>query len=368
MLERVRAMCKAFYGQERQRKALLDLSRRLEVTYMVVDLDNSNKWKATSTMLEKLLRGEALLANFFVAHGATFPAEGVLSDSHFTLAREIYGCLLPVQNASLLLEKDGFMGSSVLPLLSAAARGLAAGAPVQVPQRGQVGQLADVEEAGLSAPARAFRAQLREELEADQRHLAQSRASLLLASSLDPRWRGLHFASAADKASTRAALVEEAVRVASAGPREPKRRRLRRIEDPPPAPLRVPGMERLLANLAEAQAAPEAPGVGEDLQEEVAAAVDAWLGARAEPQSADPLAIWAKVAAGSPAHRFLAPLARKYLAAPGGSGSIERLWSEGRRVLAWNRHALSDTRVSQLLRLKFNMAQLGEWPPRPSEE
>ena len=43
MLERVRAMRKAFYGQERQRKALLDLPRRLEVTYMVVDLDNSKK-------------------------------------------------------------------------------------------------------------------------------------------------------------------------------------------------------------------------------------------------------------------------------------------------------------------------------------
>ena len=252
MLERVRAMCRAFYGQEKQRKALGDLAKRLGVQHQVVDLDNSNKWKATPEMLAKLLRGEALLANFFVAHGANFPSEGVLSEQDFSLAREVYGCLLPIQNASLLLEKDGFAGSSALPLLWAAARGLAEDSPVQVPQRGNVAALEDVEEGALSAPARAFRAKLREELAIDQRHLGQSRSALLVASALDPRWRGLPFASAAERAATRAALVEEAVGATSGAPPEPKRRRLRRIEEAPAA-LRVPGMDRLLSSLSDPQ-------------------------------------------------------------------------------------------------------------------
>ena len=65
----------------------------------------------------------------------------------------------------------------------------------------------------------------------------------------------------------------------------------------------------------------------------------------------------------SPPIRFMIPLARKYLAVPGANGSIERVWSSGRRVLVFNRQSLSSAHVHMLLTLKHNMEQLGMWPP-----
>ena len=55
----------------------------------------------------------------------------------------------------------------------------------------------------------------------------------------------------------------------------------------------------------------------------------------------------------------LAPLARKCLVVPGVNGSIDRVCSVGRRVLASSRHCLAGARVCQLLRLKRNSELVG---------
>ena len=198
------------------------------------------------------LRGEALLSAFFVGEGHTVPAEAVLSEGDFSLAREVYGVLLPVQNTSLLLESDELKGSSALPLMALLSRKLAEGAPVQVPTRGQPDVLASVAEGDLSAGAREFRAALRAELETDLGHLQRSRQTLLCASALDPRWKGLSFASDEERAQVRQRLLDEAVAAARAAspaaPQPPPR--LARLRKIPAQPKAKPGMDGLLVDLA----------------------------------------------------------------------------------------------------------------------
>jgi hypothetical protein len=371
LLERARVLCKAFYNTEKLRGQLLSLARRLEIAHRAIDLDNPNKWKSTPAMLAGLIRSEALLSAFFVEHGHSLPDDAILQAPDFHLARELYGILLPVQNTSLLLEGDAFAGSSVLPLMALLAAALGEASPVQVPERGQVAQLRDVGEASLTRPAREFRAAMRADLSHNERHLRDSRRALLLASSLDPRWKGLAFASAEEREGTRAALTQEALQVLqSRGGQAPPRKlqRLRRQQD---SALKEPGMERLLEGLSALQAPEDGGAAGAREAPAARLARDAvadWLASPLMPPDSSPLEFWGK-AAGPDActssyASILAPLARKYLCAPGASGTIERLWSEGRRVLAFNRHALSEERVGQLLRLKFNMSRVGAWPPK----
>ena len=104
----------------------------------------------------------------------------------------------------------------------------------------------------------------------------------------------------------------------------------------------------------------------ESLREQVSMAVDEWLALPAESTDTDPLEYWREQLSAKTVPRavkFLAPLARKYLAAPGANGTVERLWSDGRRIFSYCRHALSGTRFNQLLRLKHNLEALGSWPP-----
>jgi hypothetical protein len=105
-----------------------------------------------------------------------------------------------------------------------------------------------------------------------------------------------------------------------------------------------------------------------DQEDVVDQAVEQWFSLPSEPADADPLDWWATAVGprglGMTA-AVLAPLARKYLAVPGANGSIERVWSVGRRVLTCSRHSLAGSRVSHLLRLKRNSELLGMWPPGP---
>ena len=300
------------------------------------------------------------------------PPDAVLSEGDFALAREVYGALLPVQNTSLLLEGEQFMGSSVLPLMALLGRKLAEAAPVQVPTRGQPDVLANVAECDMSAGAREFRAALRAELEADLGHLQRSRQTLLCASALDPRWKGLSFATEEERAQVRQRLADEALAAARAAlpaPQAPQAQpRLARLRKIPAQPKAKPGMDNLLADLAALQEGglPE-DAEGGTLAAAVSAAVAEWFRGPPLPPGESPLAWWASLVGPGgtlcPTAMYLAPLARKYLCTPGASGTIERLWSDGRRLLAWNRHALREDRVGQLLRLKFNSRSCGAWPP-----
>ena len=94
--------------------------------------------------------------------------------------------------------------------------------------------------------------------------------------------------------------------------------------------------------------------------------MDEWLALPAESTDTDPLEYWREQLSAKTVPRavkFLAPLARKYLAAPGANGTVERLWSDGRHIFSYCRHALSGERFNQLLRLKHNLEALGSWPP-----
>ena len=95
--------------------------------------------------------------------------------------------------------------------------------------------------------------------------------------------------------------------------------------------------------------------------------MQSWFTMEPASPETEPLQWWAEcVAEGAKmpdAIRFMIPLARKYLAVPGANGSIERVWSSGRRVLVFNRQSLSSAHVHMLLTLKHNMEGLGMWPP-----
>ena len=85
--------------------------------------------------------------------------------------------------------------------------------------------------------------------------------------------------------------------------------------------------------------------VGEEsLREQVSMAVNEWLALPAESTETDPFEDWREQLSAKTVPRavkFLAPLARRYLAAPGANGTVERLWSDGRRIFSYCRHALS---------------------------
>ena len=105
----------------------------------------------------------------------------------------------------------------------------------------------------------------------------------------------------------------------------------------------------------------------EDLAGEVTRAVKEWMDSPQTPHDESPLDWWAqaleKEVVSASVH-LLAPLARRYLAIPGSNGRIERLWSDGKRVLTALRTCLDPDRVSMLLRLKANMELVGMWPPQ----
>ena len=109
-------------------------------------------------------------------------------------------------------------------------------------------------------------------------------------------------------------------------------------------------------------------GRDEDLKAEVEKAVQEWLALPCMPMDSDPGATWRdliKFHSAKAYVRYLAPFALKYLVIPGASGTVERVWSNGRRVLTYGRHALSSSRFNQLVRLKHNLPELGLWPPAP---
>ena len=120
-----------------------------------------------------------------------------------------------------------------------------------------------------------------------------------------------------------------------------------------------PGIDRLLGKKMPAAAAP----TSQPLRDKVEKAVEAWFDMPpvSLEEVPDPLKWWASAISEqivADSLRFLAPLARKYLAIPGVNGSIEQVWSAGRRVLVFNRHSPSGNQVDMLLTSCWKM-----WPP-----
>ena len=113
-----------------------------------------------------------------------------------------------------LLQGDGMAGSSLLPSLAALATDHAAGVPVDVAVRGSKETLEAVEEVDLLPEAREFRAAMRQELLANQRHLQAARDTLLRTTLLDPRCKHAAasvapFATEAERDAAVEALLRE---------------------------------------------------------------------------------------------------------------------------------------------------------------
>lgn len=151
-------------------------------------------------------------------------------------------------------------------------------------------------------------------------------------------------------------------------PAQPQLKRLRRAEPGAPVRRSLPGMERMLQRAAGLQAAVPVPLEDHEWAAMAAQGVADWLASPSVPADVDPLAWWAAEAAKESrpvSITVLTTLARKYLCIPGANGSVERVWSSGRRILTFNRQSLAGSRVSQLLSLKHNAALSGQWPPKP---
>ena len=365
--EKIRAFVRHMKNHEQEGRRLVDIMKRLEDRVLQLDLDQTSKWDGTLEMLQRITEAERALRTYFLDHGAGLSQHIVLVDVDFALCREVAGVLRPISNVIALLEGDDFKGGAVLPLLWLLEQDLADDAPVTVASARQGEPFAEMPGHHLSSEAREFRRVLLGEVHITLRHLQGSRPTLLLASALDPRWRALPFASESERAETRRRLQTQAVEIV--GQQAPAAR-----PSPASAPLKrlrpLPGMERLLERAQRLQGLSPTPQ-GEAQRppaEDVSRALDDWFALPALPTDSSPLDFWQEAVrqdAPAPWVRLLAPLARKYLASPGASGSIERVWSQGRRVITFNRHALSGERVCQLLRLKHNLAKVGMWPPSP---
>ena len=339
---------------------------RPEGVVLRLSLDNSNKWDATEKMLVYALRAQMALLEYLRAFGNEVPEGGVLSGSDFQLLREVDGVLRPLCNCVHILETDEFKGSSVLPWCSVLMEELEPQEGVELRRMGDH-QVLDLVPAGqLSAPAKDFRRALRAELVIVLRHLDDSREELLMASALDPRWRGMAWADEGEREAVSRRLVREAVAQVRAGPQREQAAE-EGSEIPGRSRLRRAGMSRLLERAGRRAGGAAVGAAAEDLAGEVTKAVKEWMDSPQTPHDESPLDWWAQALGKevvSASVRLLAPLARRYLAIPGSNGRIERLWSDGKRVLTALRTSLDPDRVSMLLRLKANMELVSMWPPQ----
>lgn len=179
-----------------------------------------------------------------------------------------------------------------------------------------------------------------------------------------------------EKKAVEKRLVDEAVQaigvpagVADA-PSNPEDRAVSQEAKRPRKETLCPGLERFherVRTMQQGLAGATPSQTEQDARADVKKAVREWLALPCEPMDTDPLTSWKVLVEASivkPHARYLAPLALKYLVAPGASGTIERVWSDGRRVLTYGRHALSSTRFDQVVCLKRNLRSLGFWPPK----
>ena len=378
LCEKVRRLIKFLYPREDERVKLQHEAKFLGVTYRVFTLDSTCEWKSTVNMLDGICRGESLLTQYFIVHSHRLSQDIILVEDDYQLARELIAVHGTINVTSMTLEANAFKGSSVLPLLHIAKVDLASNEPIDVPMRGDrhYPKTQPIPVAQLKPCVQEYRGKLVQEIIKAERHLSESHQVLEMASALDPRWRSLFFLTTqAEKEGVKERLIKEAMEAiiapdpgataqAKAHPdsrqdaKRPKKEHLcpnyNRLQD------RVRAMQH-----GSSQSRPAR--VDEDTRVEVTKAVEEWLALPCEELDTDPLTMWKDMVEATqvkPFARYLGPLALKYLVAPGANGTVERLWSDGRRVLTYGRHALSGTRFDQILGLKCNLRALGLWPPK----
>ena len=117
-------------------------------------------------MLERAFRVRRSLIGFSVLHGHGFAPGTFLTEDEFMQVRDLVGVLHPLKQATWIMERGAFMGSSYLSVQHTLGEEMAEHTPIKV-STGSVSQprgTVPVAEADLWCGARAFRTAARAEL------------------------------------------------------------------------------------------------------------------------------------------------------------------------------------------------------------
>ena len=321
--------------------------------------------------LERLYRQRRCLKEVAATSGHLFADGTFLTEMEYLLVRDVVGVLRPLVQATNLLQSDGFMGSSYLPIMHTLKHELSVEVPVQVAAGGEnPKQTMPVTESGLCEPARLFRAAVRHELGLVERHVEPCREIMSLAAAVDPRYKHLPWLGTyEEKETVRVQFLEEALSLAEACQRglasSPSavskasgipvggpRKRLRRVTSDDLGSLQ--GFSDSLNRLCGEPVRPDRSAT--PLRRDFQAAVRAYFASPGIRLGEDALHWWQEI--GSKAFPLLVPLARKYLSVGGSSGRIERTWSAGRLLLPFMRSSLDGNLAGDILKLRSNMVPL----------
>ena len=117
-------------------------------------------------MLERAFRIRRSLIEFSVIHGHQFSAGVFLTEGEFAHVRDVVGVLRPLKQATWVMERGAFMGSSYLSVRHTLGEEVVDHTPIKV-STGSVSQpraTMPCSEADLWEGARTFRGVVREEL------------------------------------------------------------------------------------------------------------------------------------------------------------------------------------------------------------
>ena len=194
-LEKARRLVKQFqkkYGKDVQAGALESASKRLGEKPLQLLMDSSSKWSSTFVFLERLCRLKRTMQEVAASSGHLFATGTFLTELEYLTIRDVVGVLRPLVNATNLMQSDGFMGSSYLPVMHTLKRELSSEIRVQVSAGGMDWkQTMPLAESNLCEPARRFRQKVRDELALVERHVEPCRETMALAAALDPRYKHL---------------------------------------------------------------------------------------------------------------------------------------------------------------------------------
>ena len=189
--ERVRAKVNAFRGNERLRKVLGQASGRLGVAVLLPLIDSSAKWSSSLDMLERDWQLRASFSEVATTLPGTPHVQRPLAD--YELSRQVAGVLRPFLHATAVLQGSQSYASIYLPCMAATRKQLAEDASILLAGMAQPSELVRISEDDLQPACRALRSKLRQELEANYRHVQCCESLLMEASAMDPRFRQLVF-------------------------------------------------------------------------------------------------------------------------------------------------------------------------------
>jgi hypothetical protein len=151
----------------------------------VFQFDSCSAWVSTVRMLETICYAEPALLAYAAAYG--YPS--ALVEGDFTLARHAVGALRPLSDATMSMQAHSASSSQVLPQLYALKDEYSMDAPIFVPEKLSVHEVVKVEAADAHADARALRAAIADDISVNERHVQNSRDTLLKSTAVDPRFR-----------------------------------------------------------------------------------------------------------------------------------------------------------------------------------